>query len=211
MRTYCFITFLVLFINCSAQVKKQYLQNEDIKLRIMNEVIAIKEGSQSLNLSVNVGNNSKQNYLLYNFKSIEAGFLDEVDCNDGENFGARMNLIILYQNKKGVPHVVSDTSYGIPFTQDSLRNATLKLNDQWIRNTVSLKSTQSETIDFHVNLKQEGFRLQKGKYYIYIYYRAGNFVKEFLGKEQILKDTKAENANLFLGCLKSNQVTLIIE
>jgi len=56
------------------------------------------------------------------------------------------------------------------------------------------------------------FHLEKGNYYLQVVYFSGKtLIKHTIGQDQIEKDKRINNANLFLGCAISNTVTVLVD
>lgn len=182
-----------------------------IDLQILEDKLVTKKDSLIVRATSNFTNSSPVNYLLYNAKAAEPSYKRFENCEDsaGANFGSRIAYTVL--NSKGEimksHFTIADNETRV--TADSLQLVLSQSRNDWINNRIILKSNQSQIVNHSFRL--EGLELEKGKYFIYLFYREGSFLKEHLGEERIKQDEKDSNARLFLGCIKSNTVSLIVE
>jgi hypothetical protein len=202
---FCCTLLVIVFGNSLAQVE----EINELRFEIIDDMVNLKRDQKSFDLNIKVSNDTKTNYLFYNFRTVEPGFLRQQNCADGSSFGARTMISIKNLRGKTVPISAIDINDGQPVTEDSLSKVLADMHNIWINNKIVLRAHDSKVITIHINIGL--FKLTKGKYSFHIFYRAGTFVQEFLGKSQVAMDTKNENANLFLGCLTSNTIKLIIE
>lgn len=182
-----------------------------MELQILEDEVITKVDSLNVKVTSKFINLSRVNYLLYNAKAADPSYGRLEDCEDSTSadFGSRIAYGVLNSKGEIMESYHSIRDDGTRVAADSLKSFLTHSRNKWIKDKIVLNSNQSRTVIHSFSL--QGFELKKGKYFIYLFYREGLFVQEYLGEERIGLDEEESNARLFLGCIKSNPIPLIVE
>lgn len=203
-------TIFYLFITC---VNGQSVDKGLIEMQIINDSLQTFASSPELTISLRCKNNRNKNLLLYGFEGniTKFGATVERAC-DQERVGGGIALLILNE-KREREHAtwsIPDSIDYKPMPKEKFEQRMGQGRLEYLRGTKILKGSDVMYVDQKIDLRE--FSFKKGTYYLQIIYYSGKKLKtKTVGEEQIEKDKKAYNAELYQGCVISNEITFRVD
>jgi len=188
-----------------------YSDNPCFELKIQNDIIRVNESSLDIIVTFSGFNCSNESMILYNLNSqILMPFIEEKEyCK--EDVAAGMTFYI--SNEAGefifpeVPLIPDSIDYK-PMPKEKLETLLAQSKIEFAKNTRVFKP--HEKIDFKQKIRLQEYQLEKGVYYLHLLYFSGPYITNYVDADQIAKDKRSYTANVYQGCIKSNEVRLIV-
>jgi hypothetical protein len=195
-------------------VKGQSVDNGLLEIQIANDSLQTFDRNPELTISLQCKNNSGKNLLLYGFDSnlITIGTADQL-CGNQERVGGGIALLVFNEKheREHAVHSIPDSIAYKPMPKERFEKLMEQGRVRYLAGTRVLKAYSTSCLDRKINLRE--YRpLKKGVYHLQIIYFAGkSLMTKRVGEEQIAKDKKEHNAELYQGCAISNTITFRVD
>jgi hypothetical protein len=194
--------------------KAQSVNDNFIEIQIINDSLQTFSDKPELTISLRCKNDSDKNLLLYGFGGsnvLKVG-ADRL-CANQDRISGGIGLLIFNEKHERVYAVLSihnDSTAYKPMTREKLEE---RMNQNRLKYLTETKVIEGGSIlDFDKTIDLHEFPLRKGTYFLQVIGFAGKSLKtKLVGEEQIEKDKKANNAELYQGCAISNEITFRVD
>ena len=133
-------------------------------------------------------------------------------CANQNRISGGIGLLIFNEKHEKVyaVHIMPDSIAYKPMTLEKVQATIEKNRLKYLSETKVIKASSTLSFDKKIDLHE--FSLKKGRYYLQVIGFAGESLKtKMVGEEQIEKDKKAYNAELYQGCAISNEITFRVD
>jgi hypothetical protein len=184
-----------------------------IEIEIANDSLKVSASTPEVVLSLRCKNNSSRNLLLYGFGGsnvLKVG-TDRL-CANQDRISGGIGLLIFNDKHERVYAVLSMPD-SIAYKPMPLEQVEATIEKNRLKYLLETKVVQGDsTLCFEKKIDLNEFSLRKGRYYLQVIGYAGKSLKtKMVGEEQIEKDKKAHNAELYQGCAISNEITFRVD
>ncbi|NBP70776.1 MAG: hypothetical protein EBR30_29665 [Cytophagia bacterium] len=183
----------------------------DISIEFLSKIAYVEKSKIStVDVGIRITNNSKKNFLLYNFRTEpdQAFFEESFYCN--EEIAARPSIIIYDHNMEQIhsrPRIPAEINYK-PITEEIIEEV-ISMEKSKFRNALQVVSAKSSVeIPLTVNLNQ--FPLEPGSYFMKLVYSSGTYSFNMIGQDQVDDDKSKYDSDMFSGCVSSNMIKLVV-
>jgi hypothetical protein len=192
-------------------VKAQSVEVNLIEIQIVNDSLRTFSGNPEVTLSLRCKNNSSKNLLLYGFDSNLITIPADRLCTN-DRIGGGISVVIFNEKHERVyaVHRIPDSIDYKPIPKERFEQLMEEGRVRYLAGTKVLKGADITYTDRKLDLHE--FPLRKGTYYLQIIVFAGkSLMTKRVGEEQIAKDKKIYNAELYQGCAVSNEITFRVD
>jgi hypothetical protein len=205
------ILISVSFFECSEESGELKLQIDDAEIHINHEKGRIDEPcvTTCTDIKFSLINASVNNFVLYNFNTrfFYAPRADSSFCE-----GGTAERFILVYDKRGKQilaiSAIVPGSIEEPKTNDQLNDFERSIEKVFVLAKQIAKSKNSISFKERINLRN--FELNPGEYYLKMVYFQHN-ISRYVTKEERQAIEEEFDAEMYKGCLWSNQVKLIVD
>jgi hypothetical protein len=195
-------------------VRGQSVDEGLLEIQIGNDSLQTFRDNPEVTISLRCKNKSRRNLLLYGFDSnlITMGTADRF-CGNQEAVGGGIALFVFNSKheREYAAHSIPDSIDYKPMPKERFGKLMEQAHVRYLAGTRVLKGYSTSYADQKINL-HEYEPLKKGTYYLQIIYFAGkSLMTKSVGQEQIAKDKKEHDAELYQGCAISNTITFEID
>lgn len=202
---------LMLFVTALYTVVLVRNESTCIELTILCDSIEMTRTDTRMIVPIWGRNCSKENVFLPNLTGeiMTPIFPEENFCNPDE--AAAIAIFVYKKNGVSVLPVrplIPDSLAYKPMTRASIDKAMDRSSRNFRHNSKLVSRDQSISFAKEVNLKD--YHLVPGTYTLQIIYFSGEFVTNYFDPIELAKLQKESKSLIFQGCVKSNQVKLIV-
>lgn len=205
------LVYLLCIFSC-VTARSQSLDAGKVKLSIVQDSLVTTWDEPTINLDFGIKNCSNSNLILYEFNStiIRDGLGTLAPYCDQEKTSAAVILYITDSISKPVTAIhwyVNDLRN--PMTKNRLDSIMTVHKDTYLHRAVILDAFNRECFTQEIDLQE--FHLQKGQYFVQLLYFSGKRIRNFVTNDDMRKDKRRFNAEIFQGCVVSNKSVLLIK
>ncbi len=183
-----------------------------VEIQIVNDSLKTFANSPELTIPLRCKNNGNKNLIMYGFNSnLLTAYVDRL-CGNLEKIGGGIGVLIFNAKHERVyaMHTIPDSIDYKPIPKERFEQLMGYNRMRYLAGTKILKALDISYVDKKFNLRE--FSLKKGTYQLQLIVFAGkSLVTKGVGIEQIEKDKKEYNAELYQGCAISNQITFRVD
>jgi hypothetical protein len=209
------IAFLLfLLIGCIPRkgdgVLEMHFLDDEIKIKLFDRDYNEPCESMCANVRFSLRNNSKSDYILYNFKRdfqfSEIG--DSLFCNPEAIGVVKFLFVVDSKNTPINPSFFISDKIG-QHGPDSLMKKIKKGIDAYRKEKQVIRHGEELVFAFKIDFLR--FRLEAGEYVIKVIYMQYNVPEYFVSPSEIIEDENEYGARLFNGCLIADGLKLTVE
>ncbi|NBW39171.1 MAG: hypothetical protein EBR30_29965 [Cytophagia bacterium] len=186
------------------------IESNDFDLSITQDTISIAKDTPVVTLSLNCSNVSGKSFILYEFNGSILMPPYEQDNFCIKEVAAGLALFIYKESgKQKFPETyISDSIDYTPMPRERVEFLLRESRVEFAKGTCVFKP--SDRRDFKKEIDLTSYQLERGTYYLQLVYFSGEYITNYVDPDQIAKDKRTHNANVYQGCIKSNQVKLTV-